>query len=315
MRNSKKGFLNKAVALVVVIAAAAGIYVSLQKNPAHDSVVQKDENDTIVAEVNGKPVYRSEANDRLAKLSGQNVQFDKLDDKSKYIVVKELAAHKMVLEEAYKEKIEDKPSIQDRVAAYRDSLVKEEFLASIAKDSINEGNLKARYEELLKDLKGRTQYKLRHIMVESEAKAQAVEQKLKTESFEDVAKLDSKDARTALSGGDLGYVLSGSMIKEFESVIPKMKKGDVSAPIKTQAGWHIVKVEDIRPAEALKFEDAKPGLVRDLFAKAAREYVDHLLSDADIKLLSENADKAAATPEQKTEEAPAPAAEESGDKS
>lgn len=149
-------------------------------------------------------------------------------------------------------------------------------------------------EEELKDLYERknTEIKAQHILVEDEKTAKEVKKKVDDGGdFAKLAKEYSTDTGSAEQGGDLGYFSSGQMVPEFEDAAYSMKKGEISDPVKTQHGYHIIKVNDIRDKEESigKYEDVKEDLRRELLsqkmdATKAQEKIDNILKDADIEV-------------------------------
>ncbi len=297
-QQSKKGIV--IVAAAVVAIATVGFFVK----GTGGSHKEKGEGE-IIATVNGKPVYSSEAEAQLgALLKGQKgadqASYEKLDEKAKFIVIKELAAQQLILEDAYNKDADDSDNVKQKLDEYKDKLVKEEFLTSMAKNAVTEEKIKARYDELTKELQGKTQYKLRHILVKSEAAAESAIKSLEESSFDDVAKKKSLDEGTSLTGGDLGYMLGGSMLKEFEDAVVKMKDGEVSKPVKTKFGWHVIKLEGKRAAVADPYESVKAKLAQEMFGETIQTYVKDLVDKSKIELVASA----------KTEEAPAATAEE-----
>ena len=267
------------LAAAVVVIAGASFFVAQKYG---DNVASGD----VVAEINGKPIYSSEANAQLtALLGGQNqTNFSALDDQAKKIVVKELAANKLILEQAYKKGVDNNKDIKQKIAEVQDRLVKEQFLLSMAREKVTAEDVKKRYEELSEELKGKKQYKVRHIVLKTEDEAKKVRRAAKKSSFEKVAKEKSIDQKTAATGGDLGYLLGGNMIEEFNDVVPGLSKNEISKPFKTQYGWHIVKLEDSRLAEAAPFDTIKGRVEKELLAEEVQKYVGELLENAEIEI-------------------------------
>jgi peptidyl-prolyl cis-trans isomerase C len=282
MRNSKNS-PNKIVIAAVAVVVVAGVCLAFKYyNPKGNG------NDAVVAHINGKPVYITEANEQVQKISQgrEGVTFEALDDQSKLIIVKQLAANKIIAVEANKSDVAKSADVKHKVADFKDKVVVEEYLNSLAKTAVTDEKIKDRYDTLVKDLAGKTQYKARHILVKSEEAADEIEKRLKSESFEKIAKKESIDNQSASTGGDLGYLLSGSMVKEFEDVISKMSVNDVSSPVKTKFGWHIIKLEGKRPAEAAPFDKVKDSIAKDLYNEVVQEHVKAVLDKAEIEMAS-----------------------------
>jgi peptidyl-prolyl cis-trans isomerase C len=304
MRNSKKGSNTTAIiiGLALVAIVAGGIFVFMNKEGKKDG-------DEVVAHINGKPVYLSEANLQIGKITQgrESADFDSLDEQSKLLVVKQLAANKIILAEANKSPVGNQEDVKQKIADAKDKIKTEAYLLYVAKNAITDEKIKEHYDSLSKDLVGKTQYRAQHILVKSESAANEALNKLKTEPFEKVAKSDSLDNQTSQSGGELGFLLSGSMVKEFEDAISHLSVGEVSQPFKTKFGWHVVKLEEKRPAEALPLDKIKDSVAKDMYGAAAQEYIKGIVEKAEVELVDRDTkkDTSAAEPaktEQTTEE-------------
>ncbi len=148
------------------------------------------------------------------------------------------------------------------------------------------------YDDKVKMIPPEEEVDARHVLVESEAKANEVFEKIgKGEDFAALAEQYSNDPGSKADGGKLGYFAKGQMVKEFEVAAFALKKGEVSKPVQSKFGWHIIKVEDRRTKSLPTFEEVKPQIVmsivqqkgqqtaKDLRGKANIEYV-----DSEIKL-------------------------------
>ena len=125
----------------------------------------------------------------------------------------------------------------------------------------------------------------RHILLPSEAEAKDAKKKIDGgKSFEDVAREYSKDSGSAKQGGDLGYFTKDKMVKEFADAAFALKKGEVSAPVKSPFGWHIIKVEDSRKLPVPTFAEAKEELRAKLQEKKLNDFVAGLVKGADVKV-------------------------------
>ncbi len=193
----------------------------------------------------------------------------------------------MLLKEAKKEGLDQSEDVKKKVESFSNQIIKNALISNIAKSSVSEEKIKARYEILSKELKGKTEYKAKHILLGSKEDANKIVRRLKKEAFDKLAKAESIDKSTSESGGDLGYLISGGMYKEFEDVLSKLKVGKISAPVKTQSGWHIIKLEGKKDAIALPYDKVKGAIAQDISTKAIRSYIDTLLEGSKIKLTSE----------------------------
>ncbi|NQU61612.1 MAG: peptidylprolyl isomerase [Rhodospirillales bacterium] len=156
-------------------------------------------------------------------------------------------------------------------------------LSRIIKGSITEADLKARYAEFAKETAGSEQVHARHILVEAEDTAKGIIEKLdKGGDFAELAKKNSTGP-SASSGGDLGLFGKGQMVPAFEAAAFKLKKGEYTkAAVKTQFGWHIIKVEDRKSAGPPSYEEVKDTIRNELSEQAGTDYIKRLRSAAKI---------------------------------
>lgn len=140
------------------------------------------------------------------------------------------------------------------------------------KISITEEEMKAYFEENKEDFAKEKQVRARHILVENEEKANEIIAKLKSgEDFAELAKQYSIDVATKEKGGDLGFFAKGAMVKEFEEAAFSLKVGEISSPVKTQYGYHIIKVEEIKEAKEAIYEESKDEIKDILFNQKVQE--------------------------------------------
>jgi peptidyl-prolyl cis-trans isomerase C len=150
----------------------------------------------------------------------------------------------------------------------------------------------------------------RHILVETEDEAKAISQQIKGGAdFAELAKEKSKDPGSAKEGGDLGYFAKGSMVPEFAEVAFKMYPGQVSNPVKTQFGWHIIKLEDKRSRQVPDFDQVRNQIEAFVARRSQSEFVTQLRETAKIERLEKPATPPPPVSVLPPAEAPAPAAE------
>ncbi len=149
---------------------------------------------------------------------------------------------------------------------------------------ISEDQLKQEYDKLKANL-GKSEYNARHILVETEAEAKAIIAQLgKKGNFEKIAKEKSKDAGSKENGGSLGWAVPSSFVPEFANALTSLKKGAYSKdPVKTQFGWHVIKLEDVRDLNVPAFEDVKPQIQQRLHQQSVQGIINDLRSKAKIE--------------------------------
>lgn len=132
---------------------------------------------------------------------------------------------------------------------------------------------------------GERDYRVRHILVDDEAQAKALIAKIHGGArFEELARTQSKDRDSAPAGGLLAWTPEGGFAPEFAAALPRLSRGSVAAaPVRTGAGWHVIKLEEVRPAQPPAFDEVKPRIVESLIEQQWRDYVQSLRTRAVIK--------------------------------
>jgi peptidyl-prolyl cis-trans isomerase C len=151
----------------------------------------------------------------------------------------------LVTQKALADKMDQTPEFQKKMAYYREKLLMEGYLGQVAKEGVTDAAMKATYDEAAKAQKPETEIHALHILVPTEDEAKAVEKRLKAgEDFGKLADELSKDPGS--KGGDLGWFTKDRMVPEFADAAFKLEPGQVSEPVKTQFGWHVIKVVEKR---------------------------------------------------------------------
>jgi peptidyl-prolyl cis-trans isomerase C len=206
--------------------------------------------------VNGKAIPKAQL-DKLVQKSGQPDNPQVRDQAREMLVTKEL-----ILQEADKRGVTQKESVREQLEQSRVGiLVAAVFEDYVEKEGVTEAELKAAYESVKAQYTCK-EYHVEHILVEKEADAKAIIAQLKAGSnFEEIAKAKSKDPGSAPSGGDLGWVTEKSLVPEFSKAMVQLKPGQVTdKPVKSQFGWHVIKMMDSRDMKAPSFDELKAQL-------------------------------------------------------
>jgi peptidyl-prolyl cis-trans isomerase C len=193
----------------------------------------------------------------------------------------------------------DNADFKRRLAFVRSKLLMGVELQEQAKAALTEEAMREVYNEAVKSMSGQEEVRARHILVETEEEAKAILEKLKAGAdFAALAKEKSKDPGAA-EGGDLGYFSKEQMVPEFAEVAFKMYPGQISNPVKTKFGWHIIKVEDKRVKPVPSFEQVRDRIEAFVTRKAQTELIAKLRESAKIERLDA---KTEAKPDAKPEE-------------
>jgi peptidyl-prolyl cis-trans isomerase C len=215
-------------------------------------------------------------------------KFSELPDQTKRLVIQDIIVQKLIKDAAKKEKLYKDKEIREKIAKYTANLIKKEFLFREASKLVSEKEVKKRYERLAEQLKGREQVRARHILLKTEKEARGTLTLLSgmgSVSFETLAKKKSLDTTTASNGGDLGCFVKGRFLKRFEDKVFSMEKGEISGPVETKLGWHIIKLEDRKPAVAVPYEKVKDKVKARLIQHAIKEYIRTLLIRSEINIV------------------------------
>lgn len=189
---------------------------------------------------------------------------------------------KLVAKKAEAEKLADTPEFKKRLEFMREKALMETELSRIARTAATEDAIKKTYEEAKAKQKPEDEVRARHILVEKEDEARDVVKRLKAgEDFAKVAKDVSKDPGS--EGGDLGWFSKERMVPEFSDAAFRLAPGQLSDPVKSQFGWHVIKVEEKRQKPFPTLEQVKDQVLRYVVQKAQSEVVLKLRESAKIE--------------------------------
>lgn len=246
--------------------------------------------DYVIMKVNGTDVAKSEVQAMWQGLfpPGSAPALEQVQPEMRDKVLRGVMTETLLVEQAEKSNIEKTPELQAQLDELKKKLVVKAFLEKKTADMITEADIKREYDALVASMRDQKEVHARHILVASEKEAKDVKGKLADgKSFVEVARDYSKDPGSAKHGGDLGYFTKDKMVKEFAEAAFKMKKGEVSEPVKSPFGWHIIKVEDVRKAVAPTYNEAKEPLRARLQEKKLADYLRGLVKNADVTVFDE----------------------------
>jgi peptidyl-prolyl cis-trans isomerase C len=235
-----------------------------------------------LAVVNGKPVpsSRVEALKQQVERSGRPVTPEILAQ-----IKEELIAREIFMQEARKRGLEASEDYKSQLELARQSLLIRELFANFQKKNpVTDAEIKAEYDKFVA-ANGGKEYRARHILVEKEDEAKALIADLKKGGkFEDLAKKASKDPGSGANGGDLDWASAASYVPEFASALVKLEKGQLTdVPVKSQFGFHVIRVDDIREAQLPKLEDVKPQITQQLTQTKLGKFQEDLRAKAKVK--------------------------------
>ncbi len=276
------GYAAIAAVLFTVLAASGCSKDTSSEAPASAA-------DPVVARVNGVDIRQSDL--ALAEEDlGADMQAVPPEAKREHLI-SYLADIIMVTQAADKKNLADNPDFKRRLAFLRNKLLMGYELQQEAKTALTDEALHQTYDEAVKSMAGQEEVRARHILVQGEDEAKAIlEQLKKGADFATLAKEKSKDPGAA-DGGDLGYFTKDQMVPEFADVAFKMYPGQLSNPVKTQFGWHVIKLEDKRTKQPPEFEKVKDQIEAYLVRKAQTDFIAKLRQNAKVERLDKPAEQ------------------------
>jgi peptidyl-prolyl cis-trans isomerase C len=237
--------------------------------------------DPVLARVNGVNIHQSDL--ALAEEDiGSNIPAQTAEAKRDYLI-NYVADMILVAKAAEANKIPDTDDFKQRLAFARNKVLMEILLQSEAKNAVTDQAMHKVYDDAARQMSDEIEVRARHILVEKEDEAKAIVAELKKGAdFAELAKQKSKDPGAA-EGGDLGYFTKDQMVPEFSEVAFKLEKGQISDPVHTQFGWHIIKVEDKRKRQLPEFDKVRDQIETFVQRKAQVDYVTKLRAEGKIE--------------------------------
>ena len=235
-----------------------------------------------VAIVNGKAVPKSrvEALAQQVSRSGRPVT-PEVESQIK----EEVIAREVFMQEAQKKGLDATDDYRSQLELARQTILIRELFAEFQKNNpVTEADIKAEFDKFVSANSGK-EYRARHILVEKEDQAKAIIAGIKKgQKFEEIAKKQSKDPGSGANGGDLDWASPGNFVKEFSEAMMGLKKGQMTeVAVKTQFGYHIIRLDDVREAQLPKFDDVKPQIAQQLTQTKMNNYQQDLRSKAKVE--------------------------------
>lgn len=235
-----------------------------------------------VAIVNGKAVPKTRLNMLAAQLerSGRSVTPDMEQQLREEVIMREI-----FMQEAEKQGLDASDDYKVQVEIAKQSILIRELFAQFQKTNpVNEADVKAEYDKFVAGNGGK-EYRARHILVEKEEQAKAIIASLKKGGkFEDIAKKQSKDPGSGANGGDLDWANPNSFVKEFSQAMVALKKGQFTdTAVKTQFGFHIIRLDDVRDTPVPKFDEVKGQILQQMQQAKLAEYQQNMRDKAKIE--------------------------------
>ena len=234
-----------------------------------------------IAIVNGKavPTSRAEALAQQVARSGRPIT-----PEVEAQIKEEVIAREIFMQEAQKRGLDATPEYKSQIELARQTILIRELFAEFQKTSaVTDADVQAEYDKFVA-ANGGKEYRARHILVETKEQAEAILASLKKGGkFEDIAKKQSKDPGSGANGGDLDWAAPGNYVKEFSDAMVALNKGQVSAPVQSQFGFHIIRLDDVREAQLPSLEDVKPQIVQQMTQQRMGAFQQELRAKAKVE--------------------------------
>lgn len=250
----------------------------------------KDAADPVLADVNGVSITKSQLEEKFNSLP---VQFQAGFKDRKNLLLEDMVNQQLLLQEARKRKLEKDEKVQKAFEQLKQNILVQRMLEVEVMEKVNvtPQEMQEFYNKNKDSFKTPETIHPYHILLPDEAKAKEAEKRLKKgEDFEKVAK-EISVCPSAPRGGDLGTVRQGQMVPEFEEAAFKLKVNEISPVVKTQFGYHLIKVTEKEPAKDRSFEEVKPEIEAQLLDQKRRDmlknYLENLKNQGKVSIYPE----------------------------
>ena len=265
--------MKKSFIAAAVLAAAAGL--------APTALYAQN-----IAVVNGKPVPKARVDvilDQVKKQAASRNQ--QLPPNIDTLVRDKVVTDEILAQEAERRGLATSADFKSQMELARQSILIGMLSGDLDKKSaVSDDEVQKEYDKFKSQSSG-TEYRARHILVEKEDEAKAIIASLKKGGkFDEIAKKQSKDPGSGANGGDLDWANANSYVPEFSGALVKLKKGQVSdAPVKSQFGFHVIKLEDMRDAQLPKLDEVKPQIAQQLQQVKMTKFQEDLRAKAKVE--------------------------------
>jgi peptidyl-prolyl cis-trans isomerase C len=243
-----------------------------------------------VARVNGQDISEAELTFAESEVGAEIAGLPQ--ESRRRVLLEYLVEAHLFAESAAKNQLGAGKDFEDRLAYYKMRALRDTFYEKKIHEAVTEAQARAAYDEQIAKLTPEPEVRARHILVKTEEEAKDIVKQLKAGAdFNELAK-KSSDGPSAQTGGDLGYFSRGQMVKPFEDVAFSLQKGQISDPVQTEFGWHVIKVEDKRTRPLPSFDEVKDQLMASLVQTKLKATVQELRGSAKVEILDPELKKA-----------------------
>ena len=233
-----------------------------------------------VATVNGAAIPQARLDMRIKSAMAQG-QPDSPDLHN--AVRDELINIEVLAQAANKKGLNKQAEVVQQIELSKQTILASAFVQDYVKNHpFSDDVLRQEFDKINKQ-RGNKEYKVSHILLKTEDEAKAVAEQLKTGKFEDIAMDKSQDPGSSVKGGDLGWAVPSNFVKPFADAMVGLNKGQISAPVQSEFGWHVIKLEDTRDLKVPGFDEVKPNLTQHLQQQMVQKAIAEQRAKAVIK--------------------------------
>ena len=248
------------------------------------------EPNTPVAKVNGMEITQAELRFAEAEI-GSELAGVPAESRRRVLIEYLIEAHLMA-QAAEKAQLASGAEFDARMKYYRMRALRDSYFESKVRDNVADGQAKTLYDERVKAIPVQQEVRARHILVKTEDEAKKIGNDISGGAdFAEMAKKHSQDSG-GQGGGDLGYFTRGQMVKAFDDAVFSTEQGKISAPVQTEFGWHLIKVEDKRDRQPPSFDEVKDQITASLIQAKLQSTVQEMRGAAKIEILDPDVKKA-----------------------
>ena len=259
-------------------AAAA---VSPKDSPTQKPAAQQD--DRIIARINGTPIHEWELALAEAEIGSELARIPAVERRA--VLVRYIMDTQLLADAAKKEKLDTQPDFARRKQYLHRRALRDAYFQKHVREAVTVKDAQRIYDKQIGSRKPKIEVRASHILVKTEKEARAIIKELA--AGKDFAKLaeEKSTGPSKVSGGDLGYFTKGRMVKPFSDAAFALKKGDISQPVRTKYGWHVIKLTDKRERPNIPFEVVKDRILAPLMQQKSSDVVDELRKGSKVELL------------------------------
>lgn len=250
--------------------------------PAAAQEEQPDRSQLLIATVDGQEIRQADVSALVATLPPQTQQLPR--EQLLPLVLQELINNKILVKLARRDGLDKEPEFERQIKSAAEQILRQIFLEQLSEAALNDEAIQKYYDENIGSAKGNVEVRARHILLETEEDALAVVEEIESGgNFERLAR-DRSTGPSAPAGGDLGYFTRDAMVAPFAEAAFAMAVGEVSEPVQTRFGWHIIKVEDRRETAPPPLEQVRDEITRQLFRQVVQNAISGERENSEVVL-------------------------------